>query len=250
MSSVTYAALSDRGRVRQINEDRWFADPERGIYIVADGMGGAAAGELAAEAVTTVLPRLLSQRFSSEEAFDERRAPQQVMAAIREMSDHLRDEARQRPAISGMGATVVVALIRPQQTVVAHLGDSRAYLLRGGILTQLTRDHSIIQLLLDSGEITAEEAAAHPARGRITRFVGMQDDSLPEGRFVEFAPSDRLVLCTDGLTGVVPDRQLCEILNGQPHIETACRELVAAANEAGGQDNITVLIVAQGEPDL
>jgi protein phosphatase len=246
MSATTYAALSDRGRVRENNEDRWFADPERGIYIVADGMGGAAAGEVAAEAVAKVLPRFLAQRLPPNAPLDDE-ARQRIAEGVADMSDHLREESRRRPGFSGMGATVVLAVIREDRAIVAHMGDSRAYLFRRGELTQLTKDHSIVQLLVDGGEISAEQASAHPARGQITRFVGMQDESLPEVQLIDVADCDRLVLCTDGLTGMVTTPQLLQTLTNLLDPAQACQSLVAAANDAGGQDNITVLIVATRE---
>jgi protein phosphatase len=242
MNPTDYAALSDRGRVRENNEDRWFADPRQGIYIVADGMGGAAAGEVAAEAVTKVLPRLLAQRLPPDKPLDDN-ALERVSAAVADMSDHLREAARQRPSYAGMGATVVLAMIRGKRALLAHMGDSRAYLLRSGKLRQLTKDHSLVQLLLDGGDITAEQSKHHPGRGQITRFVGMQGQSLPETKLLELSPGDRLILCTDGLTGMIEEQQLLEILSNQPQPEQACQRLVEAANEAGGKDNVTVLIV-------
>jgi PPM family protein phosphatase len=249
-SVIAHAGLSDVGRVRQENEDHWFADPKMGLYLVADGMGGALAGGLASKAVAEVLPRLLRQKLEDIRRLDDPAATRQVLAALREMSNRLRKESRGKPSIDGLGSTVVLALVAQQQALVAHLGDSRAYLLHDRRLEQLTKDHSICQLLVDCGEITPEEARSHPARGQLTRFVGMCDGPLPEANAVELAPGDRLLLCSDGLSGMLGHDQLTDILNRQPGPLEACNALVAAANEAGGKDNITVVVVSVSRGDL
>jgi len=247
MSNVTHAGLSDQGRVRRQNDDYWFADSEMGLYIVADGMGGAVAGGLAAKAVVEVLPKLLRQKLEGIDKLDNPRASQRVLAALAEMSDRLQSEGSTRFGAGGVGSTVALVLLRDRFALVAHMGDSRVYLLRRGQLEQLTKDHSIVQLLLDNHEITPEEAATHPARAQLTRYVGMQGESLPEARLMKLAAADRLLLCTDGLSGMVSDPEVLSILEEQSDPEAACRELVAAANEAGGKDNVTALVVSIGD---
>jgi len=134
---------------------------------------------------------------------------------------------------------------RPPGTnaLLAHMGDSRAYLLHDGKFQQRTHDHSLVQLLIDTGDITPQEAAEHPSRGQITRYVGMPGEALPEVLLIDIAAGDRLLLCTDGLTGMVPEQELCDIMLNQRTPRQACRALIAAANEAGGLDNITALVV-------
>jgi protein phosphatase len=244
MGSITSAGLTDRGRLRPENQDRWFADDRRGLFIVADGMGGGPAGGVAAQIVVDALPPLLAQGLADASSLEEPDAIPAVRAILEHLSDRIRAETRGQPGLAGMGATVVLAIVRGGQAVIAHMGDSRAYLCRNGRLARLTRDHSLIELLLECGEITPEQAADHPARGQVTRFVGMPEASLPEARLVPLKPGDRLLLCTDGLSGMVGDAGLLSILDETPEASQACRRLIAAANEAGGKDNITALIVA------
>jgi protein phosphatase len=169
--------------------------------------------------------------------------------AIATLSTQLRQQTQYEPGLAGMGSTVVCALVRGSKALVAHLGDSRAYLLRAGRLKQLTRDHTLVQALLQSGEITPEEAATHPARGRLTRAVGMVGEPLPLTRLLELHPGDVVMLSTDGLTGMVSDGQILPILSEPAPLEMQCRRLVDAANAAGGKDNITVVLLgfAEGE---
>ncbi len=244
METISYAGLSDMGRIRKANEDRWFADPHLGLYLVADGIGGAAAGGLASQIVAEVLPRLLGNRLQSSPHTPCADVAEQVSAALIELSERLREESRHAAGLKGMGSTVVLALLRGSQAVVAHMGDSRAYLLHAGRLGQLTKDHTIAQLLVDHGKLAAAEAARHPAHGQLTRYVGMSMEALPETEHLTLAPGDRLLLCSDGLTGMLSDEQILEILARQPAPEEACRELIDAANQVGGRDNITTLIVA------
>ncbi len=244
MRALGHAGLSDRGRVRARNEDRWTADVERGLFVVSDGIGGATAGELASEIVIEALPALIFERLSGLENPEGPETVERVRAALAELSDKLRKESAGRLGLEGMGATVVVALVEDRAALVAHMGDSRAYLWREHTLKLLTHDHSLVQALIDAGEITVEQAADHPARGRLTRHIGMEGDPLPEARRLELRAGDRLLLCTDGLTGMLDDPLLLLILNEQPDPEAACRALVDAANEAGGTDNITALVVS------
>jgi protein phosphatase len=244
MMRVNYAGLTDVGRVRGQNEDRWFADATQGLYLVADGIGGAAVGGLASQVVAEVLPRLLRQKLRSSKQSGEPHDLEQVQTAIAELSERLRKESKTRPGMAGMGSTVVLALVRDWRAIIAHMGDSRAYLFHEGHLERLTRDHTLAQLLVDSGDITPEEASSHPARGQLTRFVGMWPQLLPETRAVPLVCGDRLVLCSDGLTAAIGDTDLLALLGQYPVPEDACRRLVAAANEAGGKDNITVVVLA------
>ena len=250
MSRLKYAGLTDIGRVRQENQDHWAAAPAHGLFVVSDGMGGEAAGSLASRVVVEGLLPLVRREMKGIADLAPPEAETRLLGALATLSGQVAKQTWHEPGLDGMGATVVLALIRDLQALVAYLGDSRAYLLRNGTLGQLTHDHSIVQLLLDTGEITPEGAANHPERGRLTRFVGMPGEALPEAQRLTLYPADRLLLCTDGLSGMLTDAQLAEILSEAAPPEEACQRLVSAANEAGGLDNITVLavdVLADGE---
>jgi PPM family protein phosphatase len=246
--TIEYAALSDLGRKRRENQDRWFADPGQGLFLVADGMGGRTGGGLAAEVVIAALPPLLQRRMRVAPSRGMRKARQVLRRSLVALSRRLRCESQARPGLEGMGSTVVLALIRRAHALIAHMGDSRAYLWRDGRIERLTRDHSIAQLLLDSGDITPTEATSHPGRGQLTRFVGMEGEALPEVTPFRLRPGDWLLLCSDGLTGMLSDERISGVLREAGRPQAACRRLIDEADAAGGNDNITVLIVAvEGE---
>jgi protein phosphatase len=242
--SVDCAGLSDRGRVRRDNQDRWFADGKEQIFLVSDGMGGHPCGALAADRVTEMLPRQLQAVVADAVDLAAPLAVARVVATVRRLSRTIRQQGARRPDTAGMGATLVLAMIRADQVLVVHLGDSRAYLLRRHRLTRLTKDHTAAELLLESGVISAQQAARHPAGGQLTRYVGMSGKALPETRLASLHPGDRILLCSDGLTRMLSDEQLRVILAREPNPERACRRLIDRANESGGRDNITALIVA------
>lgn len=239
-NAPTYTGLTDPGRIRQQNQDCWVADPSQGSYIVADGVAGRFAGDLAAKFVVEALPRLLQTHLHNFVGLFEAFPLQDI---ITELSHNLRSKTENQPGMDGMGATVVTALIRKSQALIGHLGDSRAYLWRQGSLQQLTKDHSLVQLLLDCSEISPEEAVSHPSRSQLTRYVGMAEPVLPEIRFVQLQPGDRLLLCSDGLTNMLKDDELLTILNREGSLQEACQDLIDSANAAGGRDNITALII-------
>ncbi len=243
---VFAAGLSHRGRVREQNEDALALLPEQGLFIVADGMGGHHAGEVASRAVVAVLPEMLGQRVSPASSPEPPRLRQAAREAIGELSRQLRAQSAGQPGLSGMGATVVLAWVREAHAVIAHLGDSRAYLYRRRKLRQLTSDHSLVAILLRHGEITADEAKNHPARGRLSRYVGMDGEARADVRLVRLQAGDRLLLCSDGLTGMIEDAAIAGILGAAEAPEPTCERLVKAANETGGRDNITVLVADIG----
>ena len=246
--SLRAACLSDVGRARQSNEDRCLVDLKRNIFIVSDGMGGQQAGGIASEAVVTVLPPLLDARMSHMRTLSHGVIARVLQDVMLELSQRLRTESIKHIGLQGLGATVALAWVRGETVHLAHMGDSRIYLIHQGKLTLQTEDHSIVALLLRHGEIAPEEAHNHPARGRLTRYIGMKEDVLPDVQTIPLQSGDRLLLCSDGLTGLVPGLQIEDLLRANPEPKSACQALVEAANAAGGKDNITVLVVNCGEP--
>ena len=245
MSSLRVRAsgLTDPGRMRSNNQDNFHIDLERGLFLVSDGMGGQQAGEIASQAVCQALPQAIHAILRQL-----RDAPHRVVElTLREMvlrfSQQLRDETAHKAGLKGMGATLDLLWLRQDQAHLVHMGDSRIYLWRGGQLRQLSEDHSVLALLLKHGDIQPEEAAEHPARGKLSRFIGMDGEVYPDVFTLPVLPGDRLLLCTDGLWGMVPDGKLAELLRAHPQPQAACQALVEAANVQGGKDNITVVIV-------
>ena len=161
---------------------------------------------------------------------------------IVELSQLIWKQSSGQPGLSGMGATLVLACIRGDHAYIAHMGDSRAYRYRQNELELLTQDHSVVGILLRDRKITDEEARHHPARGSLSRFMGMQGVVYPDVQDFKLAAGDRLLLCSDGLTGMLPDRVIARTLETERAPETACKALVEAANGNGGKDNITVVV--------
>ena len=242
---IEHAGLSDQGHERTVNEDRWCAVPERGLYIVADGMGGVAGGGLASEIIVETLPPLLRQRLADQHDLLAVSAQRKLTGSLVDLSRHMRNASAGEPGMDGMGSTVVVAVVRPPGTLIGHMGNSRAYLVRRGEVSRLTQDHSLVNLLVVAGEITAAEAETHPSRGQVTRYVGMPADPLPEVRSLKVQSGDRLLLCSDGLTDMVSDEQLRRLLQSRgDDLRQTCRRLIDTANAAGGRDNIAVVLIS------
>ncbi len=267
---LIYAMLTHRGRVRQGNEDTCAAAPAAGAYVVCDGMGGAAAGEIASTlAADTFLAHLAPLPKGSARVNPELR----LSAAIQAANFSVYQQSRQSPKLAGMGTTLVALLHAPIVNVskakkrtaadhtnsratdpptlwLGHVGDSRCYRQRRGRLEQLTHDHSLVEEQLRAGQITAEQAARSPMRNLITRAVGSQATVEPEIQSHRPQPSDIYLLASDGLTHEVEDEEISEILSaiGKPPargaLTAACEALITAANRNGGSDNITVLLVA------
>ncbi len=226
-----HAFRTDTGRQRNANEDSFFARAP--IFVVADGMGGAQAGEVASKAAAEAFDRDLP------DAPPERVLRETIEAANREIHDH----ARADPALAGMGTTLTAAIVDAQKEEVGigHVGDSRAYRLRGGKLERLTRDHSLVEEMRRKGQLTDAQAEDHPQRSIITRALGPEPDVDVDVHTVPSQPGDVFLLCSDGLTTMVDDEKIARILAGATSMTAAVRELVDEANRAGGRDNITAL---------
>lgn len=240
---------TDLGKMRTNNEDAFLADDGLGLYAVADGIGGQEGGEVASHMAVETLSSVLHDKLS-----DNRGVPSssissetnQYLSALRDAvtlaNASIFKEAAQNPALAGMGTTVTAILLRLQTAVLAHVGDSRAYLLRDGTLKQLTDDHSFVAEQMRAGLISPEQAWMSPYRHVITRSVGIHPDIHADLSTFEVKQNDRLLLCTDGLTEMVRDDEIARILGGEtPPI--AAESLVRRANDNGGVDNITAVVV-------
>lgn len=227
----TWATRTDTGRVRTHNEDSILAHPP--LFAVADGLGGHEAGEIASSIAIHTL------RDHAPRHADAKALARAVRAANREV---LR-AAREGIGREGMGTTMTAALVEGTHIALAQVGDSRAYLLHGSELTRLTEDHSMVADLVRNGEITEEEAFRHPRRSIITRALGTDPNMVADALEVDASPGDRLLLCSDGLCGLVVDDQIARILGEYRDPTTVAAALIDAANEAGGHDNISVVVV-------
>jgi protein phosphatase len=241
-NDLTHAGLSDRGERRSANQDRWAVDPALGLYMVADGMGGTPRGGLAAQIVIEMLPYFLRKHLRGVHDLADPRALIRTRAALVELNRRVRLESQQHPSLTGMGSTVVCALVWEDQAVIAHLGDSRAYLFRDGELELLTRDHSRAQERVDRGE-PPSTVPATPPLGRLTRFIGMASEVSPDARLQTLRPDDCLLLCSNGLWEMLSPEEIRGILQLDLPPQEICRLLVDAANLAGGLDNIAILLL-------
>jgi len=239
-----WGAASDVGRVRAVNEDAYVIEPEIGLFVVSDGMGGHKGGALASSIVAEDLSVMIENRLHRLRSDSPRAVRRLFKAAIAEQSRQLSIEgAGGEHGYREMGATVVVLLIRRRRAYAANLGDSRIYRFRAGRLRQLTKDHSVIRELLEAGHIEPHEVANHAASGQITHYIGMEEDAAPHVRTFALQKGDRLMLCTDGLTDMIDEKAIAEVLATEQAPQTACEKLVKKANKAGGHDNITALNV-------
>jgi protein phosphatase len=234
---VDVGVATDKGRVREGNEDAYLVEPP--LYAVADGMGGHRGGEVASQLALETIADLF------------RKGDIPLAEQVRRANRAVFDRSGTDRAVAGMGTTLTAALVQGELAHLMHVGDSRAYLLRAGTLRQLTEDHTLVNRMVKAGEITAEEAEVHPHRNVITRSLGTEADVEVDEQDVGLLEGDRLLLCSDGLTGMLSEGQIQAILEATPTAQEAADRLVVAANRAGGVDNITVVVLAvsEGEPE-
>jgi PPM family protein phosphatase len=226
-----YAVASDTGRRRRRNEDNYVVAPP--LFAVADGMGGAQAGEVASQLAASALEAGDSDGLEGTGRID---------ALIQEANRRIFDRASTDPSASGMGTTMTVALVEGMTVAIGHVGDSRAYLVRREQMEQLTEDHSLVNELMKSGKLSEEEAQVHPQRSVITRAVGTDPDVDVDGFTIEAEAGDVFLICSDGLTDMVEDEEILELVHAnRDDLEKAVKALVAAANRGGGEDNITAV---------
>ena len=227
------AGVTDTGRRRRRNEDSYVHEPP--LFAIADGMGGAQAGEVASRLAAAVLEEVTDEKLKGEP---------RIAELIQEANRRVFQRSTEDAAVSGMGTTMTVALVDDASGTVAigHVGDSRAYLVRDGELEQLTEDHTLVNELLKSGKLSPEEAHSHPQRSVITRALGTEPDVDVDTFTVETRPGDIFLLCSDGLSSMISDIEILGLVrSGNGDLDAALRGLIQAANTSGGDDNITVV---------
>ena len=236
-----FIGLTDTGVVRTANQDNYFVDDELGrFFIVADGMGGHAGGEEASRIATEIIYNYLQQNWDSP-----LESTVLLKEAVTKANEGIVKDQRQNPQRGDMGTTVVVLIFRDEQPMCAHVGDSRLYRLRGSSLEQITEDHTWVGLALKKGEIDAEQAKFHPWRHVLSQCLGREDLQHIDIQGFEVQPSDRLLICSDGLTEEVTDEQIETALTNLQSCQETAQQLIDAAKAAGGSDNITIVIVQQ-----
>ncbi len=229
--AVETIAKTDTGRQRRDNEDSMFARSP--VFVVADGMGGAQAGEVASQIATEAFRQGLPDAGAPEDRLADR---------AREANRRIYELSRAQHERAGMGTTLTAAYLDDAQVAIAHVGDSRAYLFRDGSLTRLTQDHSLVDELVRRGKLTEEQAAEHPQRSIITRALGPEPTVDVDTWTYPARAGDVVLLCSDGLTSMISEERVAEILASARRLEQAAGELIAEANDAGGRDNITVVL--------
>lgn len=238
-----YAGRTDVGKVRQGNEDALFADGERGVFIVADGMGGHVAGEVASQIVTETVGPGVSEAL--EQGLRGPDLKKRMLELIEEANVRILERAQDEPEKRGMGTTLtLLALVPDDGYVIDQVGDSRGYLFREGELRQITRDHTVVQQQVDRGALTPDQARDHPLSHILTRAVGTDNAVAADCYGAETKPGDIFLLCSDGLSGMVPDAKIRTIIGKSTEdLQEIAEALIEAANEAGGLDNVTALVV-------
>lgn len=254
MRSLTMAGITDSGMVRDHNEDCFLIIPQKGLAILADGMGGHLAGEVASSLAVNVISQYLTDNLSRARmtrkgvgGFSAR--ARILLKAVELANGTIHETSRTRPEFSGMGTTVVVAVFRANILYVAHVGDSRLYRLRQGTLTQLTEDHSMVQELLRQGLISPEEARTSNARNLVTRALGVDAAVRPDIKEYAVQVGDKYLMCSDGLNDVLSDDEIQHMLSHYgANLEDAIHKMVMVVNAKGGPDNVSVVAVRIEKP--
>ena len=243
-----FHAKTDPGRCRENNEDSVAFDEQALVAVLADGMGGYNAGEIASGMATAFikaeLSRWLSEAGVNAQIRDIRRA---MEICVDNANIAIYNSANANPSFAGMGTTLVLGVIKDGRLLVGHIGDSRCYRIRQGRMEQITKDHSLLQEQMDAGLITPEQAAGSPIKNLVTRALGVEQGVMLEVNEFSIEPGDVYLMCSDGLSDMVSDEVIVRIAFEDLRLEPLAEHLILAANECGGRDNISVLLVAAGE---
>jgi PPM family protein phosphatase len=243
------AGSTDVGCVRKHNEDSFLADPDLGLFVVADGLGGHAAGEVASQIVVDTVARFVGETMEKDRTWPVEYDPtltydgNRLKVALLLSDQAIAEDIRHNPERETMGSTVVAGLFHGPKVTLAHVGDSRAYILGPEGIHQVTRDHSWVAEQVANGILTASEARVHPFRNVITQALGNGGDLEIEVQNLELAKSERLLLCSDGLSGMIGDKQIWDIVAQSNSLQLAVESLINFARERGGEDNITAILV-------
>lgn len=242
--NYTFITRTDPGRARDNNEDAVVVDDGTQLCVLADGMGGYNAGEIASGMATAFIKsemsRWLAEAGRNAKTKEIRRA---LEICVENANRSIYNASDSNPQYSGMGTTLVVGVFRDSTLILGHIGDSRCYRLRGGVLAQITKDHSLLQEQIDAGLITPEQAAGSSIKNLVTRALGVDDAVALDLNEHEVEAGDSYLMCSDGLSDMVDDAEITSILGSQLSVDEKADSLVAAANEHGGRDNISVLLV-------
>lgn len=236
-------AKTDKGMVRNVNQDAYAANilsDGSAFAVVCDGMGGANAGDVASKTAVEVISRYVTNSYAPSMTLDD--IARLLNNAVVSANIEIFDMSQTNADLNGMGTTAVITVVRGEKAVIVNVGDSRAYLINGE-LTQITRDHSVVQSLVESGKLSVSEARVHPEKNVITRALGVENDILCDAYCVDFSSDDKLLLCTDGLSNFVDGNNILHIVNNTP-----CNQisdlLIQKANKNGGRDNITAVVIS------
>lgn len=235
---IQFAGKTDKGRIRPNNEDTFVVNAARGFCLVADGMGGAAAGETASQ----IFAETAGEVFDPQDPMNGKEALGWVQDTFAQANERILAHVERRPEHRGMGCTAEVVAFSNQEFVVGHMGDSRTYRFRQGELRQLTKDHSLVQEQIDQGVLTPQQARSHRMRNVILRAVGVRPTPALDTVCGTIEKDDLFLLCSDGLTDMVEDHLILSILSSNGEVSAKVDQLVALANDAGGKDNITVVL--------
>jgi protein phosphatase len=247
---IRAAGNTDVGCVRKHNEDSFLVDAELGLFVVADGLGGHAAGEVASRIVVETVARFVGDTLEKDRTWPLEYDPSlsydgnRLKVAMLLSDQAIAEDIRRNPERETMGSTVVAGLFHGPKLTLAHVGDSRAYVLGPEGIRQVTRDHSWVAEQVANGILTPSEARVHPFRNVITQALGNGGELDVEVQSLELSKSERLLLCSDGLSGMVGDKQIWDIVEQADNIQSALESLISTAREHGGEDNITAILVS------
>lgn len=250
MMRISSAGQTEVGCVRKHNEDNFLLVPDLGLFVVADGLGGHAAGEVASRIVVDRIGEFIAHTAERDRTWPVEYDPElsydgnRLKAALLLADQSILDDIRANPERESMGSTVVACLVHGDRVTLVHVGDSRAYLVNRERIQQVTRDHSWVAEQVASGVLTPDEARRHPFRNVITQALGNGGELDVAIQELQVQEMDRILLCSDGLSGMIQDREIWEIIQRAPDADRAARDLVAKALENGGEDNITVVLAA------